>query len=195
MLKVGITGGIGSGKSYVCRKLQEMGCPVYCCDNEARRLMLEDNDIKQELGRLLGQDAYLPDGALNKSGLAGYLFASEEHARQVNAIVHPRVKRDFLQWAVRQRRPIVFMESAILLEARFEDVVDKVVLVSAPRPLRTERAMARSGLSQADVEERMSRQWDEERLRARADAEIINDGTADVDGQLKNILEQLERNL
>ena len=98
MVRIGITGGIGSGKSYVSRLLQERGVPVYDTDSEAKRLMQADVDIRQGLTGLLGETAYQADGTLNKPLVAGYLFAGPRHAARINAIVHPRVKADFLRW-------------------------------------------------------------------------------------------------
>jgi dephospho-CoA kinase len=98
MIKIAITGGIGSGKSYISHLLETMDVPVYNADNEAKRLMVSDEGIRRELIALLGKEVYDKEGALNKPLLASYLFSSPEHVRQINAIIHPRVREDFIRW-------------------------------------------------------------------------------------------------
>ena len=130
-IKLGITGGIGSGKSVVSRLLEVMGIPVYQTDDAAKRLMRDDLRIRAELTALLGDAAYQDDG-LNKPLLASYIFGHPDHARQVNGIVHPRVREDFRQWAQTQAQgghSLVGMESALLSEADFQPAVDAVVMV------------------------------------------------------------------
>ena len=139
-IRIGLTGGIGSGKSVVSRLLEVMGIPVYISDIETRRLMVADESIRRGLTSLLGENVYIGE-SLNKPLLASYLFGSAEHAAQVNAIVHPRVKDDFR--SARSTCPWVGMESAILLEAGFRGEVDKVVMVYAPLEVRIQRAVSR----------------------------------------------------
>ena len=98
MIKIAITGGIGSGKSYISHLLETMDVPVYNADNEAKRLMVSDEEIRRELIALLGKEVYDKEGALNKPLLASYLFSAPEHVRQINAIIHPRVREDFIRW-------------------------------------------------------------------------------------------------
>ena len=127
MISIAITGGIGSGKSYVSNWLMEQNIPIYNADNEAKRLMLSDVEIRKGLIGLLGEEVYI-NGYLNKDLLASFLFANPSNAAQINAIVHPRVKVDFLRWLKLQAaHEIVGLECAILYEAGFEDTVDKVV--------------------------------------------------------------------
>lgn len=163
---LGITGGIGSGKSVVCRLLQLMGVPVYSSDDETKRLMVRDEVIRAGLISLLGPEAYQGE-ALNKPLIAKYLFASADHAATINALIHPRVKQDFRRWvADHAGHPVVAIESAILVEAGFTDVVDSVVLVTAPLETRIRRAMQRDAASQQQIEQRVERQMaDEERSR------------------------------
>lgn len=165
-IKIGITGGIGSGKSVVCRLLQLMDVPVYVSDDETKRLMVRDEEIRNGLIRLLGKEAYLGDD-LNKSLIASYLFASDEHAAVINALVHPRVKSDFRHWVESHRDSrIVAIESAILVEAGFSGEVDYVVTVAAPLETRIRRAMQRDGTSRQHIEQRIKRQAsDEERCK------------------------------
>lgn len=163
---LGITGGIGSGKSVVCRLLQLMGVPVYSSDDETKRLMVRDEVIRAGLISLLGPEAYQGE-ALNKPLIAKYLFAYADHAATINALIHPRVKQDFRRWvADHAGHPVVAIESAILVEAGFTDVVDRVILVTAPVETRIRRAMQRDAASRQQIEQRVERQMaDEERSR------------------------------
>lgn len=186
---IGITGGIGSGKSYVSAILQEkFGIPVYDCDKEAKRLTASNEEIRQKLIALVGPEVF--DGnKLNKQLLADYLFADVEHASQVNAIIHPVVLQDFKRWAEEQReKPIVALESAILFESGFNEMVDKVLFVDAPEEVRLRRAMLRDSASEAQIRARMKMQRPELH-RLQADF-IINNNQTD-DSQLLNQLEKL----
>ena len=187
-MKIGITGGIGSGKSYVCNILKDRGIPVYSTDDEAKRLMAESPIIKEQLCNLLGNEAYNADGTLNKPIIAQFLFASTENAKKINAIVHPVVKEDFRKWAEKQSADIVSQESAILFESGFDDTVDKTIEVYAPKDVRLTRAMKRDNATLQQIEARMSQQMDEEEKRQRADFCIINDGTANLETQINEIL-------
>lgn len=194
MLKIGITGGIGSGKTYVCRMLQEMGLAVYDCDREAKRIMENVPEVVQGLKKLLGGQAYLPDGSLNKPLMASYLFASAAHAAEVSAVVHPAVGRDFLDFAGRQKacRACV-MESAILMESGLSPLVDKVVRVEASLETRIHRVKLRNGWSEEDIRQRISRQMsDEEACAFSYDYIILNDGGPDLKMQLREMLEEFK---
>lgn len=192
MTRIGITGGIGSGKSYLCQLLKQRGIPVYHCDEEARRLMVENPSIRQQLQELIGNEAYI-DGALNKPAIAKYLFASDGNAARINRIVHPVVKQDFTEWAARQEAPIVAQECALLFESGFTDTVDETVEVYAPKDIRLQRAMRRDHATTEQIEARIAQQMDEEEKRRRADHCIINDGTSDLDAQLHLLLEQIAK--
>ena len=175
-MKIGVTGGIGSGKSYVCRLLaQRWQLPVYDCDSAAKMLMVSSPRIRQQLQELVGDDVYDAGGQLNKGVMSRYLFADAAHVKAVNAIVHPAVKDDFEQWASRQTGDVV-MESAILVEAGFAKAVDCLVVVEAPLALRIQRAMARDGATEEQVRARVRHQMTAEQLRAYADIVIVNDG-------------------
>lgn len=192
MISIAITGGIGSGKTYVSTLLQQRGIPIYNADTEAKRLMASDSDIRKDLIALLGDEVY-QDGALNKPLLAGYLFSSPEHVRQINAIVHPRVKADFHQWLkARENFAFAGIESAILFEAGFQDCVDYVVMVYAPETLRLERAMKRDAASERQIRDRMAAQMDEEQKREKSHFVILNDGSSSLDAQLAELLEILK---
>lgn len=126
-IKIGITGGIGSGKSVVSRLLEIMDIPVYISDIEAKRIMHTDELIRESLSVLIGEEVFR-GGELNRPLLASYMFGHLEHVKEVNAIIHPQVKEDFRQWAGgRAGKPLIAMESAILIEAGFRDEVDFLV--------------------------------------------------------------------
>ena len=193
MISIAITGGIGSGKSYISRMLAEYGIPIYNTDDEAKRLMVSDEGIRHDLVALLGEEVYV-EGALNKSLLASYLFADAENAARINGIVHPRVKMDFCRWLKRHaEKEIVGMECAILFEAGFEDAVDSVIMVYAPETLRIERAMKRDGVSEAHIRARMAAQMDDEMKRQKADWVVMNDGSISLDEQLDALMEHLKK--
>lgn len=195
-IRIGITGGIGSGKSYVCNLFAEKGIPVYNCDDEAKRLMRDSNIIRKKLIELLGNEAYFFDSStgewlLNKALIAKFLFANKENAEKINSIVHPVVKQDFLEWADRQTAEVVVQECAILFESGFEDTVHKTIEVYAPKDVRLQRAMTRDSASAEQIEARMAQQMPEEEKRAKADYCINNDGIADLGIQIDSLLELL----
>lgn len=193
-IKIGITGGIGSGKSVVSRLLEIMGVPVYVSDVETKLLMATDTCIRKELIALLGEEVYA-GGVLNKTLLASFLFSDPEHARQVNGIIHPRVKDDFRQWAgQRSALPMVGIESAILIEAGFAGEVDVVVMVYAPEEVRLLRAMKRDAASRELVEKRIRSQMCDEEKRKSADYVIINDGRMPLIPQVVNLITSLSPN-
>ena len=193
MICVAITGGIGSGKSYVSAILEQWGIPVYNADLESKRLTASDVGRRSKLIALLGEEVYA-DGELNKPLLASYLFSSAENAARVNAIIHPVVKEDLKRWlAQRADKEIAAFESAILYEAGFEDAVDAVLMVFAPRALRLERAMKRDSAAREQIEARMAAQMDEEEKCRKADYVVYNDGTSSLEEQLTFVINLLKR--
>lgn len=192
-IKIGITGGIGSGKSIVSRLLTLTGIPVYQTDTEAKRLMLSDTGIREGLTALAGNEVYNEKG-LNKAFLASYIFGHPEHLKQVNAIVHPRVRDDFRLWAGKARQEIVAMESAILLEAGFTNEVDKIVMVYAPSEVRIARAIRRDSATRKEVEQRIQSQMDDEKKRGAADFVIVNDGETPLIPQVLSLISSLSQN-
>ena len=188
VLTIGITGGIGSGKSYVAKMLAErFGIPVYDCDREAKRLMAESEEIRSQLVGLVGPEVYGASG-LNRQHLADYLFADSEHARKVNAIVHPTVLKDFSAWAEKQTKPVVALESAILYESGFYKHVDYILFVDAPEDVRLRRAMQRDTATEAQVVARMKMQQTEQ---SRKLADFIVDNSTDSDLLLLEQLKQI----
>lgn len=176
-MKVGLAGGIGSGKSYVARRLAQRGITVYDCDAAAKRLM-RGKTIQRQLQALIGCK---PD----KQALTQFLLASEENASAINAIVHPAVFADFEQSGYE------WLESGIMYESGANRYVDRVVVVTAPEEVRIERIMRRDGIDREKALQWIARQWPQERVRHLADYEIVNDGAQDIDEQINIILEQL----
>ena len=186
-MKIGITGGIGSGKSYVSRLLEARGYAVYDCDSAAKRLIASSPYIRRRLTALIGPHTYLADGRSTKAHVAQFLLASEENADAIDRIVHPAVFSDF------RKSGLDWMESAIIYESGIYRLVDRVIVVTAPEELRIQRVIARDKISREKVLEWMGRQWPQEEVRQRADFEIVNDGHADIEQQLNNIIEQCNR--
>lgn len=175
MLKIGVTGGIGSGKSTVCSIFKELGIPVYSADDAAKRLMVEDPELTQQIRRLFGDDAYLSDGSLNRKHIADLAFTDASLLTQLNQAVHPAVFRDFHHWSDTQKSPYVIKEAALMFESGSFRDLDFVVTVSAPRVLRLKRTMQRDGATKAQVEARMKKQWTENMRKSAADFIIKND--------------------
>ena len=173
MMKVGITGGIGSGKSTVCRLFAQKGIAVYESDAAAKRLMQEDGALRRQLAGRFGEGTFR-DGVLDRAYLAGIVFADPQALADLNALVHPVVMRDFDAWAARQEGSYVILESAILFEAGLEGCVDKTVAVLAPRELRIERTCRRDGCGADQVVRRIAAQLDDDALSARADYVVVN---------------------
>ena len=173
MMKVGITGGIGSGKSTVCRLFAQKGIAVYDSDAAAKRLMQEDGALRRQLAGRFGEGTFR-DGVLDRAYLAGIVFADPQALADLNALVHPVVMRDFDAWAARQEGSYVILESAILFEAGLEGCVDKTVAVLAPRELRIERTCRRDGCGADQVVRRIAAQLDDDALSARADYVGVN---------------------
>lgn len=190
MYKVGITGGIGSGKSTVCAILAEFGVAVYDSDSRAKRLMNEDNTLRERLVERFGSEVYCAEG-LNRRYLAERVFGNPEELKALNAIVHPAVMDDFDRWALEQEGSYVVLESAILFEASLDRRVDVSVAVMAPVELRIERAMQRDGAQREQIVARMNNQISDEERVERAKYTIVN---IDIDN-LRSDVEQLHRRL
>ena len=178
-MKIGITGGIGSGKSYVCRLLERRGIEVYDCDAAAKRLIRNSSRLRRQLQELIG--------SLEKADISRFLLASEDNQRAVNAIVHPAVFDDFEQSGMQ------WMESAILYESGADKLVDRVVVVTAPEEVRIERIMKRDGITREKALQWIARQWPQELVRERADVEIVNDGKSELAPQIDELLKALSK--
>lgn len=190
MIKVGICGGIGGGKSTVCALLAEKGVPVYDSDSRAKALMNTSPEIVDAVKAAFGGQSYR-DGMLDRAYLAAKVFGDEVALARLDAIVHPAVRRDFEEWAAEQQADYVVLESAILFESGFDACVDASVAVLAPHPLRLERAMQRDGAVRERILERMAAQMSDDELAGRADLSIVN-----IDrGDLEHDVAELDRRL
>lgn len=193
-IKIGITGGIGSGKSVVSRLLEIMDIPVYISDIEAKRIIHTDELIRESLSVLIGEEVFR-EGELNRPLLASYMFGHPEHVKEVNAIIHPQVKEDFRQWAGgRTGKPLIAMESAILIEAGFRDEVDFLVMVYAPLEVRVERAIKRDCSSRELVMKRIEAQMSDDAKRNQADFVIVNDDETPLIPQVLELISLLSKN-
>ena len=190
MYKVGITGGIGSGKSTVCDILREFDVAVYNSDVRAKELMMESVSLRQALVERFGEEVYNAEG-LNRAYLAQRVFSSASELEALNAIVHPAVMADFDAWAEAQQGNYVVLESAILFEAQLENRVDVGVSVMAPESLRVERAMQRDGASREQIVARIKAQMSADERSDRSKYAIVN---IDLE-ELREEVEQLHRRL
>lgn len=183
-MKIAITGGIGSGKSFVCNLLELRGLSVYNCDNAAKRIIASSEEVRHGLISVIGENVFL-DGHLNKAVLTHFLLGNEENAKKINKIVHPAVAEDFIKSELR------FMECAILFSSGFDCLVDKKICVTAPIDVRIKRIMERDNISYRRACEWIKCQMSQEDMVPLCDYEIINDGEADLNFQIDNILKSL----
>lgn len=193
---VAITGGIGSGKSFVCKLLESKGIKVYDCDSAAKRLMNTSPKLRRQMTELIGPEAYetfettesrnLPP--LNKAAVARFLLASAENAQAINDVVHPAVAEDFLQSGMQ------WLESAILFQSDFHRRVpfDAVVCVTAPDEVRIRRIMLRDDISEERAEQWLQSQWPQEEMLRRSDYEIVNDGQQPLLPQIEIIMKNMK---
>lgn len=189
MTRVAITGGIGSGKSFVCKLLAERGIAVYDCDAAAKRLMHSSADLQYALQQIVGQEVYL-DGVLQKHVLAEFLLHSEANKQAINDVVHPAVAQDFLQSGMD------WLESAIFFDSGFfaRVPINIIIAVTAPIDVRVRRIMSRDGISQQKAMDWIASQLPQEEVVSRSTFEIVNDGQADLSRQLDDILQKIENN-
>lgn len=173
MIRVGLTGGIGSGKSSIAHFWQLLGIPIYISDQQARRIMNSDPATIAAIEALFGAEAYV-DGVLNRSYIGSKVFCNQELLSKLNAIVHPAVERDFVEWSSRQNSPYVIEESAILFDCGADRVMDFNVIVTAPLELRIERAMLRDGATREHIESIIENQSDQQEIASRCDFNIDN---------------------
>ena len=176
-LQIGITGGIGSGKSLVCRVFGALGVPVYSADERAKWLLNHDPKLRKTVEALLGNEAYTAEGSYNRQWVAGRVFQNPELLRELNAVVHPRVGEDTLQWMqTHQNAPYVVKEAAIMSKAGSNNSLDKVVVVQAPVDLRVKRVQQRDPhRSETEIRDIINRQVSEEERLKIADFVIQND--------------------
>ena len=190
MIKIGITGGIGSGKSVVASLFQLLGVPVYIADEESKRLTNQSMTIRRQLIAHYGEAIYTAEG-LNKPLLAAKIFQDPAQRRIVNGIIHPEVKHHFEAWAAQQETPLCAIESAILFESGFDQVVDTHLMVYAPKALRIERATARDAASREAIQQRIESQMADEAKRELADHLIYNDNQQPLIPQVTALIARL----
>jgi len=188
---IGITGGIGSGKTFVCHILQSMGYPVFYSDKEAKSILSNDLTVKNQIIDLFGKEAYLSSELLNREFLASKIFNDKELLSKMNAIVHPVVKGYFNEWVIQQKSNIVFNEAAIIFEIGNDKNYDAVVLIKASKETKVNRIQTRDDLSLKEIEKRMNNQWSDERKIELADYVIDNDIGIMLLPQVNNILERI----
>ena len=176
MIKIGITGGIGSGKSVVSRLLSLFCVPVYIADEESKRLTDTSPVIHRGLIQLFGNEIYQPGGGLNRQLLASHIFGCKENLLRVNQLIHPEVNKDFHGWAGRQASSACGIESAILFESGFDRIVDIRLMVYAPLSVRIQRAAERDGVCAEAIERRIRSQMPDEEKKDKSDYVIENDG-------------------
>ena len=176
MLKIGITGNIGGGKTTVSKVFEVLGIPVFYADDAAKTVMVTDPELIDSLKKTFGSESFFGDGALNRKHIASMVFSDEEKLNKLNSLVHPAVFRAFDTWVEQiQGAPYVMKEAALLFESSSYKMCDYSIMVTAPLELRIERVMKRDGLSQAEVESRNARQFTEEKKILLADYVIKND--------------------
>ena len=178
MLKIGITGNIGGGKTTVSKIFEVLGIPVFYADDEAKKVMVEDIILIGALKKAFGNDAYFDDGSLNRKHIASIVFSDEVQLAKLNSLVHPAVFRSFDNWVAQiKNAPYVIKEAALLFESTSYKMCDYSVMVTAPLELRIQRVIARDGLTRAEVESRDAKQFTEEKKIQLANYVIRNDDT------------------
>jgi dephospho-CoA kinase len=187
-LWVGVTGGIGSGKSTVCQVFSILGIPVYSADNRAKWLMSNDPKLKSEISSLFGAESFLPDGSLNRSFLAEEVFSDAEKVKKINALVHPAVGKDFLDWANAQTSPYLIKEAALLFESGSSKELDIIINVSSPLKIRMARILMRDPhRSEDQVNHIIDQQMPDEEKNELADFVVKNNDNKLIIPQLLEI--------
>ena len=176
---LGVTGGIGSGKSAVCKEFEELGAAIFSADQVAKHIMVNDPGARLEIIQAFGEESYLPDGILNRAYLAKKVFGDEAHVATINGIVHPRVFQAFQEQKKHCKTPLLIHEAALIFESGGYKHLDAVLVVHAPIEIRIQRVMARDGSSRQQVLDRMAHQLPPEELLRRADYVIENDSDLD----------------
>ena len=186
MKKIGITGNIGSGKSYVCKMFENLGIPVFYSDDETKKLYLIPS-VKKLITNRFGQEVYFDDGTLNRKLLSYHLFKNEEAMRYIESVLYPALDQHFDEWCKQQKSPYVLYESAILFEKDYQKFFNKIIFVSAPEDIRLQRVMTRDDCTEENVRSRMRLQLDEDMKISKADFVIYNDGIKAVEPQVLEI--------
>ena len=186
MIKIGLTGGIGCGKTTVANIFKQLGIPIYSSDSRAKDLLLSNHFLRESLISLFG-DKVIIDGVLNTSYIASKVFSNPKELIKLNALVHPFVQKDFDAWSASQNSDYVLKESAILIETGADKFLDKIILVVSPEDLKFSRVMLRDQITKEDVLLRMNKQWTDNQKRINADYIIYNDEKTSLINQILNL--------
>ncbi|MFP5471589.1 MAG: dephospho-CoA kinase [Bacteroidia bacterium] len=190
MIILGVTGGIGSGKTTVCNVFASKGIPVYNSDERAKEILMHHPEVKKQLLRLFGQGVFtdqLPD----RKKIASIVFSDKEKLKLLNAIIHPKVKEDFEQWKKEQTSKLIIKEAAILIESGAYKQVDQIVVITAPVEQRIKRVMQRDGVSRQEILKRLSNQFDDNTRLKYAHFVIDNSEGKNLDRQVDEVLKRL----
>lgn len=192
MIKIGITGNIGSGKSYICNIFETKGIPVYYSDIETKKLYC-DSIIKEMIVNRLGCDVYSNNESINKALLAQLIFEDKSNLKFIEDLLYPALFQRFDEWCKHQNAPFVLFESAILFEKKLSNRFDKIVFITAPEDIRIQRVINRDKCTIDDVKSRMRLQWSDEVKTPKADYVIVHDGNDDVDEEVNELIISLSR--
>jgi dephospho-CoA kinase len=191
MIKVGITGGIGSGKSTVCQIFESLNVPIYYADERAKKLMTSNKNVKKEILASFGKEAYFNNGRLNRKYIAAKVFNNKPLLKKLNAIVHPAVKQDGIDWFNLQKGKFAIKEAALLIEAGSHKDLDKIIVVTCPLETRIDRVVYRDKISRQTVMHRIKNQLSEEEKIRFADFIIVNDGKKALIPQVVKVYKKL----
>ena len=193
MLKIGLTGNIGSGKTWTCQIFEALGVPVFYADPEARKIFNSDNTVK-DISLLFGSAVLNPDNSINRKALASIVFNDPQELKKLNQLIHPKLRAEFKKWATKhQTHKYVIQEAAILFENGFDKMMDKNICIAAPKELRLERVMKRDHANREEVLARMANQWSDQKKEAAANFVVYNDGLRMILPQVLKIHEQLNQ--
>jgi dephospho-CoA kinase len=187
---IGITGGIGSGKSIICSIIEKRGYPVFYSDTEAKRILVSNKEVKLELTNLIGPQLYKGE-IFHKEVLADKIFKDESIRLKVNQLIHPKVRESFNEWMIKQDSSLVFNEAAILFETGMYKQYDATILVTAPKSIRIKRTIKRDNTTAEAVQDRINNQWSDDEKKELADFVIINDDLTPVLQQIEEIIGKL----
>ena len=185
--KIGITGGIGVGKTFCCRIFEILDIPIYYADIRAKYLMNRDKDVRSRIVEEFGKESYTDEGRLNTAYLSGIVFSDPAKTKIINQIVHPAVGLDLINWFHDVSAPYALYEAALMYESGSVSFLDKVIVVDAPEELRIERVMKRDDVTMEEVMQRISKQMSQEAKVKKADYVINNDGKSSLISQVVHI--------
>lgn len=191
MIRIGITGGMGAGKSVISEMMRCLGIPVYDADIASKKFLNSNTKVKTQLIELLGEEIF-SNGQLNRPLMAQLIFNNNELLLKTNAIIHPAVFNDFIAWSEAQNKEVVACETAILFESGMVSYFDSILMVSAPLEIRIERCIKRNNFTREQVLERIAKQMDESKKTELSDFVIVNDNRKALYPQLKNFLYNLK---